>query len=204
MRKRIDNLNLLAAGQNIVVTWTILQLLTNPMILHGKSDPDLKACLYLVNVGKLPRNVKSTWFSISSSHAFSSRTPRSYPEKQTTTTTTIRWKIARRIWVTKLEFKENLLTALRMIASCSTFSMQTCKTNVSISGCYAFVDESRHPSLVELGHLQDHKNSRRFESFISSTLKLVVEHSEEILNVKMAGMFISVMGEISVVSRLTD
>ena len=46
--KRIENLNLLAAGQkNIVVTWIILQLLTYHTTQHGKNDQDMKTCLCL-------------------------------------------------------------------------------------------------------------------------------------------------------------
>ena len=46
-RKRVKNLNLLAVGEkNIVVTWTILQLLTYHTTQQGKSDQDMKTCLW--------------------------------------------------------------------------------------------------------------------------------------------------------------
>ena len=47
-RKRVQNHNGLAAGQNnVVVSWTILQLLTYHTMQHGKSDPDMRTCLCL-------------------------------------------------------------------------------------------------------------------------------------------------------------
>ena len=52
---------------------------------------------------------------------------------------------------------------------------------------HVFVDESSHPSWAELfdefGNLQEHK-FEEFESVFNITHKLVMEHAEEILNVK--------------------
>ena len=59
-RKRIKNLNLLAAGHNnIVVTWTILQLLTYHTSQHRKSDQSMKTCLCLNSMMVKSRNMSN-------------------------------------------------------------------------------------------------------------------------------------------------
>ena len=75
-----------------------------------------------------------------------------------------------------------------MSASDTTFSMETYKNKcIDVENVRDIVDESRHPSWADYVSKSETYKNTKFEdikSLFNITQKLVVEHSEEILNVK--------------------
>ena len=56
------------------------------------------------------------------------------------------------------------------------------------------------PNYLTNSEIYKNMNFEEIESLFIITQKLIMEYSEEILSVKMAGKFISVLGEISIIS----
>ena len=107
------------AGQkNVVVTGPILHLLTCHTPQHGKSGQDMKKCVVLKlnnekHQGQMPNrdDFPPAARMLAVFERQEGRNNPYIPEEQTRTTTTIRWKIAIRTWVAKLELLENPLFA---------------------------------------------------------------------------------------------
>ena len=83
---------------------------------------------------------------------------------------------------------QNLAKKLGMSVINATFSMDSCKTNVLIWGLFS---ASSMKAAIHLGpnclaNLEVYKNTNfeEIESLFNITQKLMLEHSEEILNVK--------------------
>ena len=93
---------------------------------------------------------------------------------------------------------------LGLSAGYSTFSMQASTTNVLIWGMFmsSSMKAAIHlgPDYLTNSEICRNTNFEEIESLFNITQKLIMEHSEENSECKMAGKFISDLDEIRIIS----